>query len=83
LLAQKQVLFDRGIITRAAIDPVREDVGYQQARVRRAGDGHPRQLNAEGATIVMVTHSPLHAGIAKQTVHMLDGRILSSAQRAA
>ncbi len=33
LLAQKQVLFDRGIITRAAIDPVREDVGYQQARV--------------------------------------------------
>lgn len=33
LLAQKQVLFDKGIITRAAIDPVREDVGYQQARV--------------------------------------------------
>ena len=32
-LAQKQVLFDKGIITRAAIDPVREDVGYQQARV--------------------------------------------------
>ena len=33
LLAQKQVLYDKGIITRAAIDPVREDVGYQQARV--------------------------------------------------
>ena len=33
LLAQKQVLFDRGIITRAAIDPVREDVAYQRARV--------------------------------------------------
>ncbi|PZO76012.1 MAG: efflux transporter periplasmic adaptor subunit [Sphingomonas taxi] len=33
LLAQKQVLFERGIITRAAIDPVREDVAYQQARV--------------------------------------------------
>jgi putative ABC transport system ATP-binding protein len=41
------------------------------------------QLNAEGATIVMVTHSPSHADIAKRTVHMLDGRILSSALRAA
>ncbi len=33
LLVQKQALFEAGIITRAAIDPVREDVGYQQARV--------------------------------------------------
>jgi putative ABC transport system ATP-binding protein len=41
------------------------------------------QLNADGATIVMVTHSPSHADIAKRTVHMLDGRILSSARRAA
>ncbi|MBY9064196.1 ABC transporter ATP-binding protein [Sphingomonas yunnanensis] len=42
-----------------------------------------RQLNAEGATIVMVTHSPAHADIAKRTVHMLDGRILASARLAA
>ncbi|MDR6847806.1 MAG: ABC transporter ATP-binding protein [Sphingomonas sp.] len=41
------------------------------------------QLNADGSTIVMVTHSPAHADIAKRTVHMLDGRILSSARRAA
>ena len=42
-----------------------------------------RALNTDGATIVMVTHSPSHADIAKRTVHMLDGRILSSARRAA
>ncbi|MBY8826830.1 ABC transporter ATP-binding protein [Hephaestia mangrovi] len=41
------------------------------------------ELNAEGATIIMVTHSPAHADIAKRTVHMLDGRILTSARRAA
>jgi putative ABC transport system ATP-binding protein len=41
------------------------------------------ELNAGGATIVMVTHSPAHADIAKRTVHMLDGRILTSARRAA
>ncbi|MET3725803.1 ABC transporter ATP-binding protein [Sphingomonas trueperi] len=40
-------------------------------------------LNADGATIVMVTHSPAHADIAKRTVHMLDGRILSAVRRAA
>ena len=41
------------------------------------------ELNGDGATIVMVTHSPAHADIAKRTVHMLDGRILTSARRAA
>lgn len=40
-------------------------------------------LNADGATIVMVTHSPAHADIARRTVHMLDGRILSAVRRAA
>jgi putative ABC transport system ATP-binding protein len=42
-----------------------------------------QQLNVDGATIVMVTHSPAHADIAKRTVHMLDGRILASARLAA
>jgi putative ABC transport system ATP-binding protein len=42
-----------------------------------------KSLNAEGATIVMVTHSPAHADIAKRVVNMLDGRIIVSARRAA
>jgi putative ABC transport system ATP-binding protein len=39
-------------------------------------------LNAEGATIVMVTHSPSHADIARRRIDMLDGRIVSSVARA-
>jgi putative ABC transport system ATP-binding protein len=39
-------------------------------------------LNAEGATIIMVTHSPSHADMAKRRIDMLDGRIVSSAMRA-
>ncbi|WP_341023842.1 ABC transporter ATP-binding protein [Brevundimonas diminuta] len=39
-------------------------------------------LNAEGATIVMVTHSPSHADMAKRRIDMLDGRIVASASRA-
>jgi putative ABC transport system ATP-binding protein len=39
-------------------------------------------LNGEGATIVMVTHSPAHADIARRRIDMLDGRIVSSVSRA-
>ena len=41
-----------------------------------------QSLNAEGATIVMVTHSPSHADRAKRRIEMLDGRIVVSARRA-
>ena len=40
-------------------------------------------LNAEGSTIVMVTHSPAHADYAGRVVNMLDGKILIERRRAA
>ena len=40
-------------------------------------------LNAEGSTIVMVTHSPAHADYAGRVVNMLDGRVLQEHRRAA
>ncbi len=42
-----------------------------------------KQLNAEGSTIVMVTHSPSHADYAGRVVNMLDGRIVVERRRAA
>jgi putative ABC transport system ATP-binding protein len=39
-------------------------------------------LNAEGATIIMVTHSPSHADAARRRIDMLDGRIVASVARA-
>ncbi|PZO91386.1 MAG: phosphonate ABC transporter ATP-binding protein [Sphingomonas sanxanigenens] len=42
-----------------------------------------QQLNVEGSTIVMVTHSPAHADYAGRIVNMLDGRILQEHRRAA
>jgi len=39
-------------------------------------------LNAEGATIVMVTHSPSHADLARRRIDMLDGRIVISVRNA-
>ena len=42
-----------------------------------------RQINAEGTTIVMVTHSREHAAQASRTLRLLDGRILVDALHAA
>ena len=42
-----------------------------------------RQINAEGTTIVMVTHSREHAAQASRTLRLLDGRILVDALQAA
>ena len=42
-----------------------------------------QSLNAEGSTIVMVTHSPAHADYASRVINMLDGRILQEQRRAA
>jgi putative ABC transport system ATP-binding protein len=39
-------------------------------------------LNEAGATIVMVTHSPSHADMARRRIDMLDGRIVASAAMA-
>jgi len=42
-----------------------------------------RAINAEGTTVVMVTHSPAHAAQASRTLHLLDGRIVVDALQAA
>ncbi|MEO8150789.1 MAG: ABC transporter ATP-binding protein [Bacteroidia bacterium] len=34
-----------------------------------------KKLNAEGVTIIQVTHSEKNAGYASRTIHLLDGRI--------
>jgi putative ABC transport system ATP-binding protein len=36
-----------------------------------------RQINDEGTTVVMVTHSPEHAAQAERSVHLSDGRIVT------
>jgi putative ABC transport system ATP-binding protein len=41
------------------------------------------ELNAAGTTIVMVTHSLVHAARAKQSVKLLDGRVVSETLLAA
>ncbi len=40
-------------------------------------------LNDEGTTIVMVTHSPVHADYARRTINLFDGHVVAEKVRAA
>jgi putative ABC transport system ATP-binding protein len=42
-----------------------------------------RNINNEGTTVVMVTHSPAHAAQASRTLHLVDGRVVVDALQAA
>ena len=42
-----------------------------------------RNINQEGTTVVMVTHSPAHAAQASRTLHLVDGRVVVDALQAA
>ncbi|KFI08379.1 ABC transporter ATP-binding protein [Massilia sp. BSC265] len=42
-----------------------------------------RNINAEGTTVVMVTHSAAHAAQASRTLHLVDGRVVVDALQAA
>jgi ABC-type lipoprotein export system ATPase subunit len=53
-----------------------EPTGNIDSKTSREIMGIIKKLNAEGATIVMVTHDPSIAEQAKRTVHVLDGRIV-------
>ncbi len=41
-----------------------------------------QQLNDEGTTIIMVTHSQPHADFAKRTVNLFDGSVVTQSRRA-
>jgi putative ABC transport system ATP-binding protein len=36
-----------------------------------------QQLNEEGTTIIMVTHSPYDAGFAHRIVNLFDGKVVT------
>lgn len=42
-----------------------------------------KQLNQEGATIIMVTHSSSHADYARRTINLFDGQVVTEMHRAA
>ena len=76
---QQRVAIARAIVSRPALLLADEPTGNLDSA---HGDGVMRilrELNAEGTTLVMVTHSPSHAAQATRTLRLLDGRVLIDA----
>ena len=42
-----------------------------------------QQLNQQGTSVIMVTHSPAHADYARRTINLFDGQVLTESLRAA
>jgi putative ABC transport system ATP-binding protein len=72
---QQRVAIARALVTRPQLLLADEPTGNLDSTNGEEVMQLLKQINAEGTTIVMVTHSAMHAARAARTVGMLDGAI--------
>jgi putative ABC transport system ATP-binding protein len=80
---QQRVAIARALVTRPAVLFADEPTGNLDSAHGEEVMGLLREINVEGTTIVMVTHSPSHAARASRTVGLLDGALAERAAVAA
>jgi len=76
---QQRVAVARALVTRPALILADEPTGNLDSRNGADVMDMLATLHREGATVVMVTHSPARAAQAGRIVHLLDGRIVAGA----
>jgi len=76
---QQRVAIARAIAARPALLLADEPTGNLDSAHGQDVMRLLRELNDEGTTLVMVTHSAEHAALASRTLRLLDGRVLVDA----
>ncbi len=77
---QQRVAIARALVSRPAMLLADEPTGNLDTAHGDEVMNILRDINAEGTTVVMVTHSKTHADKASRKVQLLDGRILAMAE---
>jgi len=77
---QQRVAIARALVTKPAVLLADEPTGNLDSAHGDEVMHILQQINDEGTTIIMVTHSPLHAARASRTVGLLDGAIAAPAE---
>ena len=80
---QQRVAVARALVSKPSLILADEPTGNLDTANGEAVMGLLKQAAAEGVTVVMVTHSLVHAAEAQRTIQLLDGRVVSETQLAA
>ena len=74
---QQRVAIARAVISNPNLVLADEPTGNLDSKNGKEVIDLLTELNSEGTTIVMVTHSPKDASMAQRTINLFDGRIVS------
>ena len=74
---QQRVAIARAVVANPKLILADEPTGNLDSKNGREVMNLLRELNAEGTTIVMVTHSQKDAAMAQRTIDLFDGQIVS------
>ncbi len=80
---QQRVAIARAVVSKPSLILADEPTGNLDSQHGDEVMKLLQQLNGEGTTIVMVTHSSAHAQCARRSINLFDGRVVTENLRAA